>query len=69
MMICPKCEGRMTGGYLLAKSSGEAIVGEWVEGRPEKRWWGINLKNRRKLPVAAARCERCGFLELYAVNY
>jgi hypothetical protein len=55
----------MTTGYLL--DSGEAPkVTEWIEGPPDKSFWGLKLKNRRRFPVVADRCERCGFLELYA---
>jgi predicted nucleic-acid-binding Zn-ribbon protein len=67
-MVCTKCGSAMAGGYLMSTDGAHNTVGEWVEGRPEKRWWGLNLKNRRRYPVAAARCQRCGFLELYAVQ-
>ena len=64
-MICRKCGSPMTTGFLL--DSGEAPkVTEWIEGPPEKSFWGLKLKNRRRFPVVADRCERCGFLELYA---
>ena len=56
----------MTTGYLLDMNQAPKAA-EWVEGAPEKSFWlGLNLKNRRRFHVVADRCERCGFLELYA---
>lgn len=66
-MICPKCGSRMTTGFVLGQSSQARVQAEWVEGAVEKSFWtGINLKGRRRFPVTADRCEKCGFLELYA---
>jgi len=67
-MACPKCGSPMTGGYIMSTDGAHNGVAEWIEGRPEKRWWGLNFKNRRRYPIAAARCERCGYLEFYAVR-
>ncbi|MFL5385237.1 MAG: PF20097 family protein [Longimicrobiaceae bacterium] len=65
-MTCPKCGSPMTSGFLLDMKD-SATVTDWVEGAPEKSFWtGLNLKGRRRFPVVADRCERCGFLELYA---
>ncbi|SOD03252.1 hypothetical protein SAMN05216486_1094 [bacterium JGI 053] len=65
-MTCPKCGSPMTTGYLLDQGQ-HVKVTEWIEGAPEKSFWtGLNLKQRRRFPVTADRCERCGFLELYA---
>jgi hypothetical protein len=64
-MTCPKCGSPMTTGFLLDMKD-SAKVTEWVEGAPEKSFWGLKLKGRRRFPVTADRCERCGFLELYA---
>jgi len=65
-MTCPKCGSPMTTGFLLDHKDHPRET-EWIEGTPEKSFWsGLNLKNRRRFPVVADRCERCGFLELYA---
>ena len=64
-MICRKCGSPMTTGFLLDQGSAPAAT-EWIEGPPDKSFWGLKLKNRRRFPVVADRCERCGFLELYA---
>jgi predicted nucleic-acid-binding Zn-ribbon protein len=67
-MICPKCGGPMTTGFLLDHSDkGGGRVTDWIEGAVEKSFWtGVKLKGRRRFPVMADRCEKCGFLELYA---
>ena len=65
-MICPKCGSPMTTGFLLDQDQGSKTT-DWVEGAVEKGFWGyLKLKQRRRFPVVADRCERCGFLELYA---
>jgi hypothetical protein len=65
-MICPKCGSPMTTGFLLDAAQSMKVA-EWVEGAPEKSFWtGLKLTRRRRFPVVADRCERCGFLELYA---
>jgi len=66
-MKCPKCGSPMTTGYVLDTTHGGAKVAEWIEGEPEvSRWTGLKTKNRRRFPITADRCERCGFLEFYA---
>jgi hypothetical protein len=66
-MICPKCSSPMTSGFLLDHGDKGNSITEWIEGTAEKSFWtGIKLKGRRRFPVVADRCERCGFLELYA---
>ena len=56
-------------GYLLElKDADRRTVTEWVSGTPEKSFWrGITTKDRMVLPVTMYRCERCGFLEAYAL--
>ena len=41
---------------------------EWVSGAPERSiWTGLKLKGRDVIPITVFRCERCGFLEAYAL--
>ncbi len=65
---CPRCAGEMEPGTLLDRghySSPE--VPEWVETSPDRSFWsGLKLKGLDKYPVRAYRCEKCGYLELYA---
>jgi hypothetical protein len=65
--FCTDCQRRMEGGYLLdnAQSTQEAL--SWVEGPPEKTFWGsMRLKGRRKLTVYAWRCPGCAQVRLFA---
>ncbi len=51
---------------LTTDTNGGHCAGQWIEGKPEKRWWGLNVKGRKKLTVITYRCGRCGLLESYA---
>lgn len=65
--ICPDCQRRMEGGYLLGSSESARTVGTWVEGPPERsRWTGLKLKGRRQLTVYAWRCPGCSQVRLFA---
>ena len=55
----------MTTGFILDQNQGPK-VSNWIEGRPEKGFWGMKVKGRRQFEINADRCEKCGFLELYA---
>lgn len=65
--ICPDCQRRLEGGFLLDSSQGGYAAGQWVEGPPEKNFWGLlKLKGRRRLTVYAWRCPGCAQVRLYA---
>lgn len=53
-------------GFVLDNDYGSKRVGQWVEGAPRKRWYGLNTWRLRKLNIESWRCERCGLLENYA---
>jgi hypothetical protein len=42
--------------------------GEWMEGRPASSIWTGKVKNEHRFEVSAMRCEKCGYLKLYAKN-
>jgi predicted nucleic-acid-binding Zn-ribbon protein len=65
---CPKCGGRTEAGFLLEQRDGNMRgVTEWIEGAPEKGWFGsIKVRQKRQLEVETHRCTRCGYLESYA---
>ena len=64
---CPKCSGRMDPGFMLEQRDGNAKgVSEWIDGAPEKAWYGLKLRGKRRLPTETWRCGRCGYLENYA---
>jgi hypothetical protein len=58
----------MEPGFLLEQRDGNIKgVTEWIEGAPQKGWFGgVKLSGKRKLAVETARCTRCGYLESYA---
>jgi hypothetical protein len=65
--ICPDCQRRMEGGFLLDNKEHGYAAATWVEGPPEKSFWtGLKIKNRRQLPVYAWRCPGCTQVRLYA---
>jgi hypothetical protein len=65
---CPKCGRRMHPGFFLDTPYGTYATTDWIEGPPERSiWLGLKLKGRQRLPVTVYRCERCGFLESYAL--
>ncbi len=40
----------------------------WIEGPPQKSMWtGLKLSGRARSEIVTWRCNRCGFLEQYAV--
>ena len=64
---CPKCDGSMVGGTLLDQSDGRSFQSEWIEGSLELNFFGfVKKRGRQILPVQSFRCEKCGYLELYA---
>ena len=38
----------------------------WIEGAPQKRWYGLKIRGLRRLEIETWRCGRCAFLESYA---
>ena len=66
MPECPKCRGVMTQGLAyVADSNGARVPLKWVDGRPKKSLWtGLSLKGLTPTDVMAARCGKCGFVEL-----
>ena len=63
---CPKCQGSMSEGFIADKTHGGTGVSSWIEGRPEKNFWGIKIRGKISKEIATWRCGRCGFLESYA---
>lgn len=64
---CPKCRSQMQAGFIVDYADGNAgRISEWVEGSPDKRWWGLKTGDKEKSKVITFRCVRCGYLESYA---
>ena len=66
---CLRCHGNMEAGFVIDRGDGnQAGTQKWVEGAPERSFWhGVKTRGRDVLPVTTWRCERCGYLESYAV--
>ena len=57
----------MAEGFVLdADGNGSRKVNRWIEGAPEKHWYGLKVRGRKQFDVQTFRCNRCGYLESYA---
>jgi predicted Zn-ribbon and HTH transcriptional regulator len=67
---CPRCESEMKEGFLLDRFQNHfSALPTWVEGEPERKWWGgLKTRGRVRLEVLTRRCRRCGYLESYALD-
>ena len=64
---CSKCNGEMVQGFLFESEGPRRMVSTWVEGAPEKSWFGsAKVPKEKCVPVGTFRCSVCGFLESYA---
>ena len=70
MRECPKCQGRMTEGFIVDSGDyGTASVSTWQGGEPKKSFWtGLKQDKKAQIQVTTWRCDRCGFLENYALQ-
>ena len=67
MRECPKCQGRVSEGFIIDQGHGTYGVSTWQKGAPQKSiWTGIKRDKKAQLAVVTYRCERCGYLESYA---
>lgn len=70
---CSKCGGNMVRGYAADHSDRHYMNLSWIDGEPElKTFLGItavnlNVDGKKMRVVRGMRCEKCGFLEQYAV--
>jgi RNase P subunit RPR2 len=65
--VCPKCQSSMVEGIILDKDHGGSRVSAWVEGLPDRGFFGnVRLRGRKPVEITSWRCTRCGFLESYA---
>lgn len=76
---CSKCDSKMTRGFIVDSDRHTSSLSSyhyslWVEGEPkqEKGFFGgaiasLDISAQKKFVIRAARCEKCGFLDLYAV--
>ncbi|MHA2297648.1 MAG: hypothetical protein ACXAEU_13815 [Candidatus Hodarchaeales archaeon] len=57
----------MVEGFIIDIRYGGETVSSWYQGKPKKSFWtGLKIKRDQLHPISAFRCEKCGYLELYA---
>jgi len=65
---CPKCDARMAAGFIIDHGHGTAHISTWQAGDPQKSFWlGVKQAKADQKAISTLRCERCGYLENYAV--
>ena len=67
---CPKCQSHMSDGYMIDRGhSGIALVPIWYSGEPVRSWWcGVKVGASEKHETRSYRCDRCGYIEHYAIG-
>ena len=66
---CPRCDGSMSPGFVVDQGYGTASVSSWQSGEPRKSIWvGVKQSKKDQLEITTQRCDRCGFLEHYALK-
>ncbi|HMT08411.1 MAG TPA: hypothetical protein PKA82_10435 [Pyrinomonadaceae bacterium] len=70
---CSKCGGAMVKGYAADRAEHYFMKLAWVDGEPKQasllgiKGHNIDVSREQRREVRGLRCEKCGFLELYAV--
>ncbi|MFT3746072.1 MAG: hypothetical protein QM785_17510 [Pyrinomonadaceae bacterium] len=71
--FCGKCGGTMVKGFAADRSEQYHLKLGWVDGEPEHASFlglkgdNVRVNDGSRRDVLGLRCEKCGFLELYAV--
>ena len=66
---CVICRRPMEEGFLLGVDTHRNFKPlEWVNGEPVNRWYGLQLRGRKRLPLQAFRCPLCGWLRIQAME-
>ena len=64
-----KCGGAMVSGFVMDQGHGIFHVSKWQRGEPRKSFWsGVKLSREQQFEVTTFRCDRCGYLESYALG-
>ncbi len=67
---CPRCNSRMKEGFVADVGDASVIKPtSWVEGAPEKTFWGgTKTKGKKRFQISVFRCPRCERLEFFALE-
>lgn len=66
---CAKCGGGLSAGFIVDQGDYSlAGVSKWQDGAPHQTWYGGVKQDGEQLEVSTYRCDRCGYLESYALN-
>jgi hypothetical protein len=63
---CPKCRAKMEVGAIADNTYNRTLVSTWIEGMPEKGFFGLKARGKKQLEITTYRCTSCGYLESYA---
>lgn len=59
----------MIEGFILDEAHVARMVARWVAGKPERSLRsGTHVEGREQHLIRSFRCEKCGFLESYAIE-
>lgn len=66
---CAKCGGSLSAGFTVDQGYGVAEVSTWQGGEPRSVWYGgVKMSKDDQIKVTTYRCDRCGYLESYALD-
>jgi len=68
---CVLCNSQMEEGFILEFKwhMKETSASQWVQGEPEKTMIGqAAYTDRPRYHITAYRCEKCGHIDLFAIN-
>jgi hypothetical protein len=66
---CAKCDGDLSAGFVVDQGYGIAEASKWQDGEPRSVWYGgVKMSKRDQFGITTFRCDRCGYLESYALR-
>ena len=66
---CAKCGGSLSAGFIVDEGYGSHEVSRWQDGEPKRAWYGgVKASKSDQIQVSTFRCDRCGYLESYALS-
>jgi predicted nucleic-acid-binding Zn-ribbon protein len=66
---CAKCGGSLSAGFIVDQGHGLAEASKWQDGEPKRVWYGgVRMSKDDQFGITTFRCDRCGYLESYALG-